>query len=895
MQVMWTGLFLWVVAVIALVRVAAIGCCGSSSSRVHVWMWVVLLSVAVLLLFRPHEDLFGGQDQGSYVNSAVTYAREGRLFHEDALLSQVPPDTRPDFLYRGHRGVMPTKLHVLRLEDAHSATMQPWFQPAFPVLMSVVARAGFPFGVLFVAPFFALLTAVVIGVLSRQMFDDKWVGVLAFVFYLCSPLVAWHGRCARAELPAAFFIISGAVLLFHACVGGGKRRIGLDVFLSGICFSLAPFFHITAMLAAIPAACVVVVLILCGRRALLLYWLPVVAGGVVFILQTRSEIDPYRIAGWFDWVCEHRAVVAVLLLVVLSALGAMSSAERSAAAVRRAVGWIGAGRRVAYPAAVLTTGVLLATAVFRGTGGGGLFKSNSMLHVLGLADTRGFTRLVSLPVALAGLCGWISWFLRTRGRRWGRVVTALAVLPGLMLGGAVSSGYMYSSRYMLMFLAPVLAISLASLVAVISAGFKSRGLASLCLALVIGLSGMRNRTHLYLLREYRGFTGYLESVADMIRQENGILLFEYSRIAAPMNHFFGIPALGLDNEENQDYADAEEAWARIMRENAGRPAFFITPFARLPKSDRFSFEPLAAPEFACRRLRAARDALPTEIGDWQLRLSVYRMRRRDGSDVPEDKSVFPYLFPFDMGNMGVKRFAGRRTTDIAMNGILFGARQRRVLAVPTEFRRADAEEIWLFFFSRDGGVKAPSVSCLATPGVSIDGLVPLADGWWLCRIGGESLAVTEEISLTASAELFLADVQCLVDGRLVRTDDALAAEAGEQMVAPDTEIRWARDGGRFLVPLPGGGGGFVLCFLSAPGKLEGPVRISAGIDDSVLGEGISMMPGEWRWCVWPLASVAAGQAQVWVAISSDRTFDSGRHSRSADLAAAIAYGVVLEE
>ena len=95
-----------------------------------------------------------------------------------------------------------------------------------------------------------------------------------------------------------------------------------------------------------------------------------------------------------------------------------------------------------------------------------------------------------------------------------------------------------------------------------------------------------------------------------------MLLCEYSRIAAPFEHMFGIPTLGLDNERVLDYARVEQAWEKIMRSNPGTPAFFATPFQREPISERFAFKPVSSMRYSGRQLGGGKDVTPENFAEF---------------------------------------------------------------------------------------------------------------------------------------------------------------------------------------------------------------------------------------------------------------------------------------
>ena len=139
-MIMQVGILLWLVALAAVVRLLRISHCDLSPRLLN-GVFLGSLLVSIFLLFRPHEEIIGGEDAGSYLNSGVEYARQGRLFYVDPLLAMVPPRVRPDFFY-GHAGFGMTKDACLWVRDLDRAVVGSHFQPAYPIAMSVVARFG---------------------------------------------------------------------------------------------------------------------------------------------------------------------------------------------------------------------------------------------------------------------------------------------------------------------------------------------------------------------------------------------------------------------------------------------------------------------------------------------------------------------------------------------------------------------------------------------------------------------------------------------------------------------------------------------------------------------------------------------------------------------------------
>jgi hypothetical protein len=229
----------------------------------------------------------------------------------------------------------------------------------------------------------------------------------------------------------------------------------------------------------------------------------------------------------------------------------------------------------------------------------------------------------------------------------------MVLFPAIMLTGNIYDFMM--TRYLMVAFIPVATLLLTALVAFL---LPSRAgiWPAILLSAILCVVAINKRSHLITTVEHKGFWRFLRPYAEVIKTHKGILLCEYSRIAAPLEHFFGIPTLGLDNERRDNYAEAEKAWANIMRSLPDRPAFFATPY-HVPLSQHFSFEPIHHDSFQDCRLEQARQSLPTRVGKSELTLHLYRLKLRSPS---QEEVVSPAIIKPDAGNMGLRYFANMR-------------------------------------------------------------------------------------------------------------------------------------------------------------------------------------------------------------------------------------------
>jgi len=616
--------FLWTVSIALLVRVLRISLCGAPPSPIGRFVWPLLVCGAIVLLFRPHEDIYGGQDPGSYINSAVSYARHGSLTYVDPLLAQVEKKDRPLFFY-GHTGFRQTKGACLWVKDLEKATVGPWFQPAYPIMMSLIARVAPPRLILYVIPLFTVLTALVLAVLAGILLPGNRAGIVAFLFYVLNPNTAWHGRCPRPEIIAGFLVLGGWTLLLH---DAGKKRGPqpemTDPLLASLALACAPFFHITAWFAIIPISLWTAVMILRGHIRYLVYAPIMLAALVATMYQALRITDCYKIGRTLLALplTPPTLFAALAIAIALFALLTVSKA-RLKEDENEADG--ATSRHSAYRSVSLLlagSGALLFTAVYFEAipVGQSLFHGIPVLSRWRVTDLPHFVVLVSRPIALLGLVGWFVLLMKNDENIDKRLATILILLPAAMLIGKIPH-LMYFSRRLQPFLIPLFVLSLTALFVSIPWKHGLRRFVLPGLLAGVLLLGMRNRGHLYSLIEHRGFISSLQEIAAEIRRQDGILLCEYSRLAAPFDHFFGIPVLGIDHSRKADqYDEIAEAWSAVRQAKPVRPAYFLTPFGT-SWNNRFDLLPVKLYKVKGRKLRTS-TALPADISDYELDLEL---------------------------------------------------------------------------------------------------------------------------------------------------------------------------------------------------------------------------------------------------------------------------------
>ena len=830
MYVFLIGGFLWVVAVAAIWRVVR-HLAPAANCRPGIWMWAAMLALATVLMFRPHEDIFGGEDPGAYLNAGITYGRLGRFVHTDELLILVQPELRPEF-YFGHSGYGPTKDACLWVCHEQSALIGPHFQPAYSLLAAIAMRlTGTPDAALYVVPLFALLGALALSVLAAHLLPWRHCGIAAFWLFLLNPLTVWHGRAPRPEIIAAAMLFTGLALL-SAPAPAVRRRFDLDVWLGAVCLMLAPFFHVTAWYVVAPSVALLIVGIGAGRRE----WLPAVLVAVLSLYaldyQARRITDYYGL-GHMMWQVVGDPRIWPLCIAAIGGLFAAGWTMRrqqtsSFTAQRVRIGaWL-----------IASLGVLLPLfCYFRRDVPGALpFLGRPLEHFLYMTDFQALINMVSAPTACAGLAGWLVWCLwppigRLADARslTARLAVAAAVLPGILFAGRINDFMM--TRYLMVTVVPMLALSLAALAGAVGAMAARllpiapailRRLPTVVVMVVTILlvwMGLLGRIHLLTLTEYKGLANFLRPFASLVQAAEGALIVEYSRLAAPFDHYFGLPVLGIDNERRSDYAQIEAELERLMYDFPTVPAYFITPF-HAPTSDRFAFTPVLQGKLEYRRLRQAGRHL-SEVRHNTMTLSMYRMRLADKAPAACRDWAEPYCVQFDAGNMGLRRFAATRSGDWAISCAALNDLRALCPAV------TPAEE--LLVLALDGNDSAHAKMELGPS---------LGNGWHALRLPAH-LAGAEAYELDAVAGCSLWSGQ-----RLIK--DLLATAPPEMLTKRDMlpfDARWARADAAILLPRPPTPAGRLLLLGRAPPDGS---HLTLTAESGMLWSG-RLSPMEWQW------------------------------------------------
>lgn len=852
---------LWAFALVVLLRVLIIGwATPHRPSARRWWLLAAMIAIGVPLLFRPHELVLSGQDPGVYVNAAGAFAQHQSLLFPDPLLAAVPRPDRFDFLL-GHWGYGNTKDSCLDIKDLDAAVIGPRFPPFFSILLSPLIRQCLPGLGLYVSALFALFTVVVLFITMPRLLRHPWAGVLAAAFYLATPLVIWHVRAPRPEVVAGFLILTGCALLHHAWEAPTWRRWH-DLALAGACFALAPFFHVTAWFCVVGMGTVMLAWLATGRTDGLLVLLIALIGGLGYAAQSIAVADQYglapRLQPWLNRPGVMILFVSGALAVPIAAawIGSVRAARREAAVgVRRGE----APAPVARGLRILAALAIAALVAWGFWGTEPLARRNPVnygSHYLHLTDLRLVPVYLSRSIAALALAGVLLMALSRRAGQRERLAFLACILPGALLVGNMQDLFM--TRYLLPALCPLAAAGLAMLLTSIPADSPTRRRVIAAAALATLLLLLHNRRPMIAATEYHGLHRFMAGFAAPVRDADGILLVEYARLGAPLEHLFGVKLLSLDNETRCDYSRALTDWDRIMTQRPDQPGFFLTPFPP-PVSDRFTFTEVHSNALEFVRLQPGRYALPREPTKGRLELHLYRMER---AAPPPD---LPYTRPLDSSNMALFGFTSPRDAGWRIQGVALTAGPARMLRFVSELNLRTDDRLLLMVHRAgpDRRDRAPLRPDDVTAPPLAPSWTPLRDGWGLVELRADTPQRLRDLALAVESDVIVCNAWH------VSGDDVFAM--GMADAAPAQAVRAATRGAispaRVLAPVPRTGRAY-LALLVAPvdsGVTDQSITLRAG--DVRLGRS-PVLGLLWDWQVWVLDSEALGGGFRWLTLES---------------------------
>lgn len=825
---------------------------GSRALRIF---WVVLMLASAFVYLRPHEDIFGGQDGGAYLNFGSRLSRQNEFMYTDALLNSIQPvERRVPFLYYGPGRPYLSKYACGRVKDLDTAECGPWFQVAYPLAMAPLNLIWPDHGGMYATGLFTLLAALALGALARSLFPHALSAPVTAVAWLSFPLMIWHGRGPRPETGAALLLALAATRIL-AALGDTPWRRKLDLLLGGTALALAPLFHANAWLAVLPATIALAWRAERGRTDALALLAGPAAGVILFIWQAVSINDTYSILRFVEPFLQHVLWWLLPGLAVLLGLTIRSLYNNQRVRIHRPrprkytvrPELVAAGLCLSAVAAVWFWAALTPP------------KGNmpQQLPYIFRTNLPAVINFISWPTALAALAGLLRIATApgdTRRLRWALLAI---LLPGSLLAGNFYDLFM--TRYLVVLFLPLCALCLGSLASLIPTERKGLSAFSLVLLCVIPLNALRGRMVLVRTTEYRGLNRYLQHYARIIKRNKGILLGEYSRIAAPFDHLYGIPTLALNNERNTDYRKAMLAWRDVCRDWSSRPAYFITPFERLPTQRHFVFEKIAEDTFFGEFAQPQRWAVPEATRPWQCTLRLYRMAPVTAA--PRNITPIDQTCLLDAGNMGL---------------VNFGANKEFPVQVATRT------------VSRDAPLQlsaSPGALWICTQGELSNSTTIFADGaplpgtWSTLPLGGHLFRARwlneGPVTLTASDPIRIHSIWNLYGNECTSCFVAENEPGQTGLWTPSFTARYPQQNAQICLPSPPDGHGYALIFSALPEENGNPnglalSRISRDTDHLVMKPA-----GHWQWTLHPFSSPRSGQGSQPLSITTKRGQTNG--------------------
>jgi len=869
----------WLFTAFILARLIRIDRSSVAASRKSWALRIGLIIVSVFIFFRPHEEIRSGQDAGVYINTAGAIANHGSLFFTDEMLEQVPFKDRSVFFLGHMQGYNLSKDSCLQVKDSKTAQLGPRFPVLYPIVMSLAIHVSDARLALYVVPVFAVLTGYALCVLAGFVFRRPEAGPLSFLFYMSMPHVIWHARAARPEIIAGFFCLAGLVLLLHAASSASRTAVG-DVFFAALAITIAPFLHITAWFVAVAMIIPVGIHLLSGKRDFLVYPAVAVVGLLAYAHQTVAISDQYNLAPKLRPLLEGYLPILIIgaALVLPFIAYCLGQILRKHCLWSSLSAYFTPSRLLLLRCAMALAFVILCGYLYLRTDPvSGRSFDGYVYHYFYPTDLRVLRVFLSRSVCLLGGFGLILMIL-TKARIQAHFTVLMVLLPNALLMGNVYDFFM--TRYFLLGACPLIVLGLSKLVTALPLPTVVRPATTLLLAFGVCILLLNRRAAMVTTTEYKGMTSFIQEFADEVRRENGIMFAEYTRLATPFEHLYGIPLLSLDNETRFDYRPAMDAWDQIMADNPERPAFYLTPFGT-PISDRFEFEPVHKETFVYDTLTAGRYQLPTSKTSRSITLSLYHMQRSKDALPPTQ-----YVREFDGSNVGIRRFVRHNRHVDTRQWTLDGHALRAGVEGRINFKSGVTvgKAMRLIIFTIHDGFGNPDETSLINTGNVQLTWRHIIHQWWIGEVTSESKFRLRGLNIMPSENLLVTSIHHVSNNRATRVETIREKEGTH--VSGFTG-RWARSPSRFLAPLPSAENGFLCMLLNAPDDTGGLTKVSLASRYASLGSR-TIETGKWFWEIWPVGKGQTSGTQ-WLKLNVDPAWDSGLKDYPNDLGVRVGY------
>jgi len=266
------------------------------------WIFLALLTLALILFARPAEYALGNSDAGTYINTGANIARTGAIAIYDAQVAQLPFDSAKAFYWQLVNPFMlykAVRLPGFFIADVAQGLALPQFLQFYPTWLALWdSLLGVELG-LYATPLIALLGSVAFYFLAQEIYRStrntnarnakNFARLAFFLLIVCVPQF-WFARYPVAEAMTQFLVLTGmwALLKFERA---RDNFIGMPLF-AGVAFGQVFFTRADAVLLLVPLVLYALILIFARawRRA---HWAFFGAFGVVL---TQAAIHMFVFA-----------------------------------------------------------------------------------------------------------------------------------------------------------------------------------------------------------------------------------------------------------------------------------------------------------------------------------------------------------------------------------------------------------------------------------------------------------------------------------------------------------------------------------------------------------------------------------------------------------------------
>ncbi len=238
----------------------------------HIWL---LIALALILRFRPYQYIMGGQDQGTYVNIAHQYIRNGQLKYKDAFREGLTPEQKE--LYDKHN---PYLMPSIKYWDRAASEYTMEFYPLHPAWLAMFeAFVGKNLSTLALT-FFSILSIIGFYLLGYEIAGRKKLpGYLAALLVAISPSHVFFSKLPVSEMLAVYFIVFTAYYLYRFIEdkGANTRNLVLSAALFNcFCYTRMSSFLYIPIVILLAACTILFTQEFRLKKALLLYFVALI-------------------------------------------------------------------------------------------------------------------------------------------------------------------------------------------------------------------------------------------------------------------------------------------------------------------------------------------------------------------------------------------------------------------------------------------------------------------------------------------------------------------------------------------------------------------------------------------------------------------------------------------